>query len=150
MPLEALFTWRQTASSIIVDVPLKGASAKALDIVATSSFVKVAFDRYLLLLDLLHGIDDTACVAKIKHGTLVLKLQKADAVQWPTLQVEGQTKKELKARRAASIEAKSDRDEELSERAKDRKVTVSSKFWSIWNLVARNFFRSIIWCGVEP
>ena len=104
MPLDADFTWRQTSTSIIVDVALKGAPAKDVDIVATEVMVKVAFDRYLLLLDLLHPIDDSTCVAKIKHGALSLKLQKKNAGVWPTLRVEDQSKEQLKARRGAALE----------------------------------------------
>jgi len=104
MPLDAAFSWRQTTSSIIVDVALKGASAREVDIVATEVLVKVAFDRYLLVLDLLHPVDDTACVAKIRQGTLSMKLHKKEAGLWPTLQVEGKSKDELKARRSAALQ----------------------------------------------
>ena len=123
MPLEAEYTWRQTADSLIVEIPLKGASAKAVDILATELLIKVSFERFLLHLDLLGPIDDTSCVAKIKQGTLNLRLRKRDPGAWPSLVVEGLSKEERKARRAAALESKAERETQLAERAKLRKVT---------------------------
>ena len=123
--LTATHTWRQTAKSLIVEVPLKGASAKQLDIVATELLVKVSFDRYLLHLDLLEAIDDQACVAKIKQGVLSLKLKKrAAGVTWASLEIDKATlsKAELQQRRSAALESKAEREAELDTKAKDRKV----------------------------
>jgi len=67
MPLDADYTWRQTDDTLAIDVPLKGSSASSVDILATELLLKVSFGRYLLQLDLLHAIDDTACVAKVSN-----------------------------------------------------------------------------------
>jgi hypothetical protein len=106
MPIICAYEWKQTPSHLLVEVPLKGAASKTVDIVATDLFVKVSFERYLLHLDLLHAIDDTACVAKIKQGTLVLKLLKCEVGTWPALVVDGLGKDALKARRAAALEVR--------------------------------------------
>ena len=66
MPLDADYNWRQTDATLAIDVPLKGSAASSVDILATERLLKVSFGRYLLQLDLLHAIDDTACVAKVR------------------------------------------------------------------------------------
>ena len=93
-----------------------------VDNVATETLVKVLFGRFLLHLDLLHEIDDTACVAKIKQGSLQLKLSKKAEASWPTLTVEGLSKAELKVRRDAALKAKAERDEELAKSAAMRRI----------------------------
>jgi len=121
MPLDADFSWKQTHTTVLLEVPLKGTPAKAVDIYATDLLVKVNFGGYLLQLDLLKAIDDTAAVAKIKQGVLNLKLRKVEPGPWDTLVLEGATKAEIAARRATAIEGKNERDSALAERVKDRK-----------------------------
>lgn len=121
MPLDADYTWKQTHTTVLLEIPLKGTPAKAVDIYATDLLLKVNFGGYLLQLDLLHPIDDTAAVAKIKQGVLNLKLRKVEPGGWDTLVIEGASKAEIAARRTAAIEAKNERDAALAERVKDRR-----------------------------
>lgn len=104
MPISCAYECKQTPTHLLIEVPLKGAASKSVDIVATDLFVKVSFEKYLLQLDLLYAIDDTACVAKIKQGKLLLKLQKYEAASWPAIVVENLGKDALKARRDAALE----------------------------------------------
>jgi hypothetical protein len=122
MPIDATYEWRQTPSLLVVEVPLKGSPASSVDINATAFLLKISFDRYLLHLDLLHSIVDDKCVAKIKNGTLTLKIPKKQPQMWDTLQIEGLNKSELKARRSAALEAKHLVEHEIFEKAKERKI----------------------------
>ena len=118
------FTWRQTLKSLVVNMPLKGASSNEIDIVATELLVKVSFGRYLLHLDLREAIDDHACAAKIKQGTLTLKLKKLTPRVWETLEADKSnlSKSELQCRRSQSIEARVARDVALNAKFKNRQV----------------------------
>jgi dyslexia susceptibility 1 candidate gene 1 protein len=122
MPIEAAYEWRQTLSLIVIEIPLKGSSASAVNIIAADCYVKVSFDRYLLHLDLLQQVDDEKCVAKIKNGKLTLKITKKESQMWDSLLIEGLDKAEIKARRAAALEAKSSIENENFSKAKDRKI----------------------------
>jgi hypothetical protein len=119
--LEASYSFKQTDAAIMVDIPLKGASLKSVDIVATEVHVKISFERYLLHLDLNSAIDDEATVAKIKQGVLKIKLKKKVSEEWPTLLIQGIGKEELKRRRADALDDKFQREKLLSTRVKDRK-----------------------------
>jgi hypothetical protein len=126
MPITCAYEWKQTGTHVLIEVPLKGAPAKAVDCFCTDVFVKVAFERYLLHLDLYSAVDDATCVAKIKQGSLILKLAKKEVGSWPSLVVsDGLGKEVIKARRAAALESKSAREEELAARVVDRKVLPS-------------------------
>lgn len=121
MPLTAEYTWRQTASSVVLEVPLKSASAKAVDVLASETYVKISFERYLLELFLPAPIEDTKCVARVKAKHLVLTLPKASEGLWSDV-TQNLSKEDAKLRRVEAIEAKATKEQQLAERAKDRKA----------------------------
>lgn len=89
-----------------MDVPTKGVAAKNVDIFATEFTVKISFGSYLLVVDLMDAIVDDECVAKIKQGVLNLKMKKLVAGHWPTLEIQGLSKEDLKRRRASAAEVR--------------------------------------------
>jgi len=115
------YDWEESESHIEMKIPLKGTKPAAVDIFATDIFIKVNYPPYLVLIDLHAPVDETKCRPRIKNGTLTIKVEKHNPAIWGILLAKG-TKKELAARRQASIEAKSIRDEQLKEKQKDNKV----------------------------
>ena len=119
MPVSATYTWEDNESTVVVTVPLKGASRKTVDIVVTDVFVKVNFAPYLLLLDLHASVDDESSKAVFKDGALELVLPKVTPGLWPELTVEGLSKKDLRARRDKAMVAKTEREQALAQKKKD-------------------------------
>lgn len=135
MPLTATFSWHETPTEVVLDVPLKGCSPDALDVmgacakgggdaqISCSSFllhpptpavadvaVKVSFAPYLIVVDLLHSVlaADVRLILDRSSGSVSLRLPKAEATVWGSLslQAEGGV---LEARRAQSFERELER-----------------------------------------
>ncbi|GBG30002.1 ATP-dependent RNA helicase DHX29 [Hondaea fermentalgiana] len=123
MVLTGVYTWSQTAESLTVTVPLKGASVRSVDVYSSRCYVKVNYRPYLVNLDLYADIDDASEVVTVRDGTLVLNYQKAEAGEWPSLVCEGHKDKALmRERRYKAMEEKTSRTQEMSKKLRDRRI----------------------------
>ena len=75
---------------------------------------------YLLLLDLYAEVDEAESVATVTPSGVQFALRKAVSAQWPQLCAVGD-RKEIAARRAASIERSRQREAKLREEASKKK-----------------------------
>lgn len=121
MVLRGEYTWKETSGSVQVSVGLRGVSTKSVDIFSSPSYVKISFAPYLIELDLLHDVNDSGAVARIKNGELTLSLPKAVAGKWGRLCVENMSKTELIARRSEARRKKEEAEISLSEERRVRK-----------------------------
>lgn len=92
---------------------------------ASGVFIKVNFAPYLLSLDLAGEIRDHDSRASFKDGTLLMTLPKVAGGEWATLEVEGLSKADRSARRAASVAKREAEDAELDAARKQRKAEAS-------------------------
>jgi dyslexia susceptibility 1 candidate gene 1 protein len=120
MPLTGNYSWSETKDQIVVEVPLKGVSPTKVDILATSSTLKVNFSPYLIDIVLFKEIDPLRHKARVKNGVLYVILVKINSILWGTLGIEGDDEKE-RIRQEASTKQQA-LEEELSEKRKDRRV----------------------------
>jgi hypothetical protein len=103
-----------------------------------STYVKVSFGRYLLELDLLHPVDDSAATATAKQGVLTVTLPKAAPQgqvaekEWPSLTLllptttveggGGLDKAGIRERRAAAVAEYQAKERRLAEEARERRA----------------------------
>lgn len=102
MPLTAKYTWEESVNDVTIRIPLKGTQASDVGIFCADVFVRVSFRPYVLVLDLLHEVDEALSNALSERGVLTLRLPKAEPSIWGQLCVKGLSKAELKERRKAS------------------------------------------------
>ena len=79
MPVTGVYEWDENAETLVVRVPLKGVVRSTVDVFVSDVLVKVNYAPYLLVLDLLHPVDDTGSKAVFQDGSLVLSLPKVRA-----------------------------------------------------------------------
>lgn len=92
------YSWTQTDSTVYISVPLKGAKASQVDIVATDQYIKVHFPPYLFEAFLSQPVDEDRSTAKVGNGAAVLTLPKKTQQLWEQLMkaTDKETKKELR------------------------------------------------------
>lgn len=83
--------------------------------------LKVNFPPFLLLLDLHGPVDDEAASAVFADGSLTLTLSKVTPGPWPELEARGD-KATLKQRRAASVQAREEKDRVLAEKRREKRI----------------------------
>ncbi|XP_068996130.1 dynein axonemal assembly factor 4 isoform X1 [Embiotoca jacksoni] len=95
------YSWTQTASTVHISLPLKGARVGKVDIVSTDEYVKVHFPPYLFEAFLLEPVDDDRSTARVGDGVAVIGLEKRTARVWEQLMVttaDKEKKKEIRRR----------------------------------------------------
>eukprot|EP00968_Pinguiococcus_pyrenoidosus_P014779 scaffold1350_cov249-Pinguiococcus_pyrenoidosus.AAC.5 len=118
MPITPKYTWSESASEVVVSVPLRGAKAADVDVFAADVFLKINFKPYLLALDLHGEVDDIQCRASATGGTLSVRLPKTTHGKWGRLTFDG----DAKGRRAESLKRKQEQEEQLREKRRDRRI----------------------------
>lgn len=98
MPINGEYTWREFNDSVEVTIPLKGVSAKNVDVFTASTLLKVSYLPFLLDLNLFDEIDEDDSRAVRKNGELVVCLKKREVREWGQLCFEG-SKEETRQRR---------------------------------------------------
>ncbi len=135
-PLSPEWTWRQTDTTVTVDVKAKGVAKKTCDIFLSDQFLKVNASPYLLALDLWQPIVEDKSTATISKGRITVQLVKAEKGAWESLHIaikDREQKEAVLARRKASIEraqAKQDarRKERAALRQKEEKEALDRSF----------------------
>uniref|UniRef100_A0A8C6UJL3 Dynein axonemal assembly factor 4 n=1 Tax=Neogobius melanostomus TaxID=47308 RepID=A0A8C6UJL3_9GOBI len=95
------YSWTQTTSTVYISVPLKGAKASQVDIVATDQYIKVHFPPYLFEAFLAQPVDEDRSIAKVGNGAALITLLKKTEQLWDQLTLpttHKETKKELRAK----------------------------------------------------
>lgn len=126
MPISASYTWSETKDLLHLQIPLKGVSPKAVDIVAARTVLKVSFVPYLIDLDLAGYIDDDKSRAVFKDGVLHIHLIKELQIYWNQLLFDGEDK-ERKERRRISLQQRSRRIQNQVEQVKETKLKEERK-----------------------
>lgn len=104
-----------------VQIPLKGVSSSKVDIMVTSSTLKVNFAPYIVDVILDKEIDPIRHKATVKDGILNITLFKARSENWLAFEVEG-NKEQLADMKQTAMEAQEALDQELTSQRKDKKV----------------------------
>ncbi|XP_063878957.1 dynein axonemal assembly factor 4-like [Scylla paramamosain] len=111
------YTWRQTLERVILTLNLHHTSPKKVDVVTTSSYLKVSFLPYMCEVFLCHMIKVDQSSACILKGCLELTLMKAVPQMWKEVGLK-LTKKEMDHKRQEAIK---DMEEEEKRKASKRK-----------------------------
>ena len=102
MPVTPRYSWRQSHKSVELNITLQQNVKPVITITSTS--IAVNSPPYLLSIVLAHDIQIAASKVIPMPGGTLLKLRKATAGHWDTLEFTG-AKSDLEARRKAGIEA---------------------------------------------
>lgn len=121
MPVSGEYTWTDKNDRIEVAIPLKGVSAKKVDVFTASTILKVSYSPFLLDLNLHGEIDEDSSRAVLKNGTLTVSLTKKSSQPWSQLCFEG-TKEEIKQRREKAMEERDAEVQRQRERTASKKV----------------------------
>jgi dyslexia susceptibility 1 candidate gene 1 protein len=103
MPVSGEYTWSESEGCIEVSIPLKGVSAKKVDVFTTSMVLKVSYPPFLLDLNLHDEIDEDSSRAVLENGTLKIRLSKRNVGRWGRPQFIG-TKEEINERRRIALQ----------------------------------------------
>uniref|UniRef100_A0A3B5AAG7 Dynein axonemal assembly factor 4 n=1 Tax=Stegastes partitus TaxID=144197 RepID=A0A3B5AAG7_9TELE len=76
------YSWTQTDSTVYINVPLKGAKARNVDIVCTEEYLKVSFPPYLFESFLFEPVDEDRSSAKVGNGVALISLPKKTNKHW--------------------------------------------------------------------
>ncbi|EQC32861.1 hypothetical protein SDRG_09393 [Saprolegnia diclina VS20] len=126
MPLTPQYEWAQTATHVSLTVPLKGASRKDVDFYVADAVLKINFKPYVLLLDVVAPIEPTSAVVKILDGVIHMTVAKSTPEMWKELVFVG-SKADILARRKASMDRKTEMEQQLAEKRKDAKYATEKK-----------------------
>uniref|UniRef100_A0A667ZYW0 Dynein axonemal assembly factor 4 n=1 Tax=Myripristis murdjan TaxID=586833 RepID=A0A667ZYW0_9TELE len=97
------YTWTQTDSMVYINVPLKGAKAGNVDILATDEYLKVHFPPFLFEAFLFEPVNDDRSSAKIGNGVAALALPKITHKLWEQLMIPNNNKEKKKAIRERAL-----------------------------------------------
>uniref|UniRef100_A0A3B4ZWU6 Dynein axonemal assembly factor 4 n=1 Tax=Stegastes partitus TaxID=144197 RepID=A0A3B4ZWU6_9TELE len=81
------YSWTQTDSTVYINVPLKGAKARNVDIVCTEEYLKVSFPPYLFESFLFEPVDEDRSSAKVGNGVALISLPKKTNKHWQQLMI---------------------------------------------------------------
>lgn len=76
MPIAPKYVWEETEDGLEVQVALSGISKSSADVSATDVMLKVNVPPYLLILDILHEVDEAKSVATLTGDGVSFKLVK--------------------------------------------------------------------------
>ena len=108
MPVSGEYTWSESDVCIDIAIPLKGVSAKKVDVFTASRILKVSYPPFLLDLDLYDEIDEGSSRAVLENGTLKIRLSKRKIGRWGQPQFEG-TREEIKMRRMMALQEREEK-----------------------------------------
>ena len=78
-------SWEQTASLILIRLPLKNVSRKLVDVFGSPEYIKVSYSPFLYEAYLAGVIDDLSSSIEITDNQIILKLTKSSSETWPVL-----------------------------------------------------------------
>jgi len=87
--------WSETSDNVTLNVPLKGASNKNVDIFDTNHYIKVSYPPYFYEVALHDEVDDDVSKAIIENGVVSFLLTKKKASIWGQLQSSNSTDKDF-------------------------------------------------------
>ncbi|MEW5311990.1 MAG: hypothetical protein WDW38_003655 [Sanguina aurantia] len=111
MPIAPKYDWEESEDGLEVRVALSGVSKTSADVSATDVMLKVNIPPYLLILDILHEVDEAKSVATLTGDGVSFKLVKRERGLWGALCLEA-SKEDLIKRRNESVERSHKRLEE--------------------------------------
>lgn len=76
MPIAPKYVWEETEDGLEVQVALSGVSKSSADVSATDVMLKVNVPPYLLIIDILHEVDEAKSVATLNGEGVSFKLVK--------------------------------------------------------------------------
>eukprot|EP01048_Picozoa_sp_COSAG05_P027426 COSAG05_NODE_7998_length_747_cov_1.425926_1_plen_207_part_01 len=123
--MEPKHTWEESEGELRIHVTMVGANPKACDVAVADQYVKVNCAPYLLSVDLLGSVVDTASTVVYTAEGLTINLPKVEPQLWGELQIDPSKiggKKGLAKRREASI----DRQRQAAEAARQQRITQRS------------------------
>ncbi|KAL7470254.1 hypothetical protein ACHAXS_010492 [Conticribra weissflogii] len=103
MPLTGSYSWFETINHIVVEVPLKAASRKKVDVFTAPLILKISYPPFLVDINLYAEIDEEKSKAVLEDGTLKVKLAKETPCLWGQIYFDG-SKEEIILRRHQSFE----------------------------------------------
>eukprot|EP01031_Cornospumella_fuschlensis_P026010 gene26010-31409_t len=121
MSVKADYSWVDKKDSIKISLPLKGISAKKVDIFVSARSLKVNFSPYLLDILLFDQVNSVHHKAIVKDGTLHITLFKIKQDFWGKCEAEGD-KQELLAVKQQALHTQEQLEAELKTKRTDRKV----------------------------
>ncbi|OQR96140.1 hypothetical protein ACHHYP_16944 [Achlya hypogyna] len=126
MPLTPQYEWSQDEASISLRVPLKGTSRKEVDFYVADLVIKINFKPYVLILDLTATIDPASTMIKLIDGAIDLTVKKESPGAWKELTFHG-AKSDVLARRKASMDRKTEMEQQWFEKRKELKYATEKK-----------------------
>ena len=124
MPITGLFSWSEKNDNLKLVVPLKGTSPKKVDILVTSSTLKINYAPYIVNIVLFSSIDPIKHKATIKDGDLHVTLYKIAQSKglWGSLENKSEDKTLITKIREDSLIAQDVLEKELLDKRKDRRI----------------------------
>jgi len=134
MPISPRYDWSQSPGEVTIRVQLKHVQKAKFRVSASPFFLKVNYAPFILDVDLRHEVVYRDIVVRILPKHVELICPKVEEALWTELEVKGD-KKELQARREASIkraeEAKQKTLAEHKEAKKAAKNAAQKSHWSV-------------------
>jgi hypothetical protein len=121
MPVSGEYTWSESDGCIEIAIPLKGVSAKKVDVFTASTILKVSYPPFLVDLNLHDEIDEDSSRAVLENGTLKIRLSKRKVGRWGRPQFEGK-KEEINQRRRMALQERDERTQREMEKVSQKKV----------------------------
>ena len=121
-PLSPEWSWRQTETTLTIDIKAKGVVKRKCDIFLSDQFLKVNASPYLLALDLTGEIEEERSTATISQGRITIQMFKAVKGVWEDFAVnikDRSQRDEVLERRKESIERAQ---RKVEERRKEREA----------------------------
>ena len=124
MPIAGLYSWSEKNDSLKLVVPLKGTSPKKVDILVTSSTLKINYAPYIVNIVLFSSIDPIKHKATIKDGDLHVTLYKTvqSKGHWGSLENKSDDKTLITKIREDSLIAQDALEKDLFDKRKDRRT----------------------------
>ncbi|KAM3870228.1 dynein axonemal assembly factor 4 [Diretmus argenteus] len=97
------YSWRQTVSTVYINLPLKGATAREVDVLLTDEYLKVHFPPFLFEAFLFAPINDDKSTTRIGNGAAVITLPKRTSEMWEQLMIIGDKDKRKEIRESALL-----------------------------------------------
>lgn len=123
MPIAGNYSWNDKKDQVKIIIPLKGVSPTIVDILVTSSTLKINYLPYIIDIVLFDKIDAVKHKATVKDGVLIISLFKVTTTLWKSLTNENLIEKHALAEvKAESVLAHEVFEKDMSTKRKDRKI----------------------------
>ncbi|RXG68350.1 Dyslexia susceptibility 1 candidate protein 1 protein-like [Armadillidium vulgare] len=105
MPIKITdFEWKQIDSLVFIKFGLHNTSPKNVDIIYTTSYIKVNFRPYLFELFLKHKIEPEKSSVSVRDGKVTCILSKSIIEKWDLLEEEPKSREEAQSLRVKALE----------------------------------------------